>query len=82
MPRKKKTPSQDATMQIQADDLIPGHMVCANDGTFCRVISIDPVVDIHDDKSVTNSGTVVVKLDRATHVVSELLSGTVTIKAA
>jgi SepF-like predicted cell division protein (DUF552 family) len=83
MPRKKKTLSQDETMQIQAVELVPGQMVCANDGTYCKVVSIDPVVDLPDRNSgMVATDAVVARLDRINHTTLELFSGSVTIKVA
>lgn len=70
-------------MQIQAVDLVPGQYVCANDGTFCRVISIDPVMDVpHRNSGIVPTDAVAARLDRVTHTTLELLSGEVTIKVA
>ena len=78
-PRKKK----EKTMQIQAVDLTPGQLVCANDGTYCKVLSIDPVMDVsHRNSGVVPTDMVAARLDRGTHSTLELLSGTVTVKVA
>lgn len=81
--KKKSLPKDDKhTVELLTTQLSVGQYIQANNGEFCKIIQIDPVMNIPRIGNISESEQVVLRLDKITHTELELRVGTIIVLAA
>lgn len=80
--KKKPQEEQSETMELHVAQLVPGQFIQANDGTFQKIIRIDPVMNIPRVGDFKPTEQVVLYLSVSGSTESVLRSGKVVVKAA